>query len=77
MNAADEALRPLRAMLEAEDYHLTVTRGDRLRLAVTAGAGACDYCLLPKSTFSALAREHLARAGLGDDVELEVVYPDD
>jgi hypothetical protein len=77
VNTAEEALRPLQAMLEAEDYHLTVTTGDRIRVVVTAGGGACDACLVPRSTLAALARDHLGRAGIADDVELDVVYPDD
>ncbi|MDA8044968.1 MAG: hypothetical protein M0Z30_06995 [Actinomycetota bacterium] len=79
MGSVDDVLRPLGDMLAAEDYHLASTTLDdgSLRLTVTAGPGACSYCLIPKTTFAAIAQDHLDRAGMAPEIPIEVVYPED
>ncbi len=79
MSTIDEALEPMKAMLEAEDYHLIVTAGEDalVRLTVEPGPAACSYCLVSKSTLRSIAVDHLSRAGLPTDMNLEITYPDD
>ena len=69
----------MKAMLAAEDYHLTVTtgRGGSIQLTVAAGPGACSYCLVPKSTLKSIALDRLSSAGLPGDPEIEILCPDD
>ena len=79
MGSLDEVLKPIGDMLAAEDYKLVSSALDdgSLRLTVTAGPDACTYCLIPKTTFVAIARDHLERAGLTPDGPIEVIYPED
>jgi hypothetical protein len=76
--AVQEALEPVVRMLAVEDYHLTVSGGDdAIRLEITAGGEACSYCLVSKSTLRSVALDHMAKAGLPDDLEVDIVYPED
>lgn len=79
MSDVDDALEPVRSMLEAEGFRLTVTGGEGspIVLSVTAGPEACEYCLVPKSTLRAIALDKLAGHGAGGSVDIEVVYPED
>lgn len=74
-----KALTPLQEMLAAEDYRLWIGKSASpiLRLTVTAGPSACAYCLVPKATLTAIARDHLARAGVSPEMAIEVIYPED
>jgi len=73
-----EALEPVVRMLAVEDYHLSVSGGDdAIRLEITAGGEACSYCLVSKSTLLSVALDHMTKAELPDDLEVDIVYPDD
>jgi Fe-S cluster biogenesis protein NfuA len=64
--------------LAVEDYHLAVSGGDdAVQLQITAGEGACSYCLVSKSTLRSIAVDHMTKAGLPSDLEVDIVYPDD
>jgi hypothetical protein len=71
----EEALRPVGELLAADGFRLSVgpTVGDGVRLTVTAGPDACAYCLVPETTFAAIALQHLRDRGLS--ARLEIVYP--
>jgi predicted TIM-barrel fold metal-dependent hydrolase len=75
--AVREALAPLVRTLAADGYRLEVVAlaGDRARLDVRAGEGACEDCLVPKDVFIGIAFDRLVRAGL--ELALEVSYPAD
>jgi hypothetical protein len=76
--AVQEALEPVVRMLAVEDYHLTVSGGDdAIRLEITAGGEACSYCLVSKATLRSVALDHVTKAGLPDDLEVDIVYPGD
>jgi hypothetical protein len=71
--AVDEAaLDRIRQSLAAEDYELQVAvRDDGAAVAIAAGPGACEDCLVPKD----LMRAMLAPA-LGVPAEtIELAYP--
>jgi hypothetical protein len=73
-----EALEPVVRMLAVEDYHLSITGVDEtIRLEITAGNEACSYCLVSKTTLRSIALDHMAKAGLPSDLEVDIVYPDD
>jgi len=76
--AVKEALEPVVRMLAVEDYHLSVSGGDdAIQLEITAGGKACSYCLVSKPTLRSIALDHMAKAGLPNDLEIGIVYPDD
>jgi len=76
--AVQEALEPVVRMLAGEDYHLSVSRGDdAIQLEITAGEEACSSCLVSKSTLRSIALDHMTKAGLPNDLEVGIVYPDD
>lgn len=66
-------------MLAAEDYMLVVSTvdGGPVRLAVEAGPGACSYCLVPMATLRQITLDHLSKAGLPIDLDIEITYPED
>ena len=73
-----EALEPVVRMLAVEDYHLSVSGGDgAIQLEITAGEEACSYCLVSKSTLRSIALDHMTKAGLPSNLEVDIVYPDD
>jgi hypothetical protein len=75
----DDALDPIRSMLAAEGFELSISGGEGspIVLSVAAGPDACEYCLVPKATLRAIALDKLAGRGLGGSLEIEVVYPED
>jgi hypothetical protein len=76
--AVQEALEPVVRMLAVEDYHLSVSGGDEaIQLEITAGKEACSYCLVSKSTLRSIALDHMTKAGLSNDLEVGIVYPED
>jgi Fe-S cluster biogenesis protein NfuA len=78
LNAIQEALEPVVRMLAVEDYHLSISGGDdAIQLEISAGEGACSYCLVSKTTLRSIALDHMTKAGLPDDLEVGIVYPDD
>jgi hypothetical protein len=65
-------------VLGVEDYHLSVSGGDdAIRLEITAGGEACSYCLVSKSTLRSVALDHMTKAGLPNNLGVDIVYPDD
>jgi hypothetical protein len=65
-------------LLAVEDYHLAVSgRDDGVQLQITAGEGACSYCLVSKSTLRPIALDHITQAGLPSDLDVGIVYPQD
>jgi hypothetical protein len=73
-----EALQPVVRMLAVEDYHLSISGADdTIHLEITAGDEACSYCLVSKSTLRSIALDHMSKAGLSSDLEVDIVYPDD
>jgi hypothetical protein len=50
---------------------------DAIRLEISAGADACSYCLVSKLTLRSIALDHMTKAGLPDDLEIDIIYPDD
>jgi hypothetical protein len=78
LNAIQEALEPVVRMLAVEDYHLSISGGDgAIQLQISAGEAACSYCLVSKATLRSIALDHIAKAGLPNDLEVGIVYPDD
>ncbi len=78
LTAVQEALEPVVRMLAVEDYHLSVSGGDdAIQLKITAGEEACSYCLVSKATLRSIALDHMTKAGLANNVEVGIVYPDD
>ncbi|RVU20901.1 hypothetical protein EOT10_26535 [Streptomyces antnestii] len=69
-----DALAQVRRTLEADGFHLDARKdGDRLHVTVTADAGTCGDCLVPKDVL----RQILQRA-LGIPAEsVDVTYPND
>jgi hypothetical protein len=78
LNAIQEALEPVVRMLAVEDYHLSISGGDgAIQLQISAGEAACSYCLVSKATLRSIALDHMSKAGLPNDLEVGIVYPDD
>jgi hypothetical protein len=78
LTAVQEALEPVVRMLAVEDYHLSITGGDdAIQLQIAAGESACSYCLVSKSTLRSIAVDHMAKAGLPNNLEVGIVDPDD
>ena len=78
LTAVQQALEPVVRMLAVEDYHLSVSEGDdAIQLEITAGEEACSYCLVSKSTLRSIALDHMTKAGLPNNLEVGIVYPDD
>jgi hypothetical protein len=78
LHAIQEALEPVVRMLAVEDYHLSISGGDEaIQLQISAGEAACSYCLVSKATLRSIALDHMTKAGLPDDLEVGIVYPDD
>ena len=76
--AVQEALEPVVRMLAVEDYHMSVSGGDdAIQLKITAGGEACSYCLVSKATLRSIALDHMTKAGLANNVEVGIEYPDD
>jgi Fe-S cluster biogenesis protein NfuA len=76
--AVQEALEPVVRMLAVEDYHISVSGGDdAVQLEISAGEGACSYCLVSKSTLRSIALDHMTKAGLPNNLEVAIVYPND
>lgn len=75
--ALHAALQPTRTGLEVAGFQLALQEvGGRLQMKVTAGEGACEDCLVPKSLFRQMANDEIRQAGLSP-VELDVLYPID
>lgn len=56
----DAGLRTMRAALEADGYLLDVTEdGERLDARISAGPGACEDCLVPKTIMRAMLQQAL------------------
>ena len=73
-----EALEPVVRMLAVEDYHLAVSGGDEaIRLEISAGGEACSYCLVSKLTLRSMALDYMTKAGLPNNLEIDIIYPDD
>jgi hypothetical protein len=78
LHAIQEALEPVVRMLAVEDYHLSISGGDEaIQLQISAGEAACSYCLVSKATLRSIALDHMTKAGLPNDLEVGIVYPDD
>lgn len=78
LTVVQEALEPVVRMLAVEDYHLSITGGDEaIRLQIAAGESACSYCLVSKATLRSIALDHMTKAGLPNNLEVGIVYPDD
>ena len=74
-----EALSSLRAMLEADDYHLVLGEdGPNVLVAeITAGPSACADCLVPKDIMRSHFESELCKVmGFGLP-EIRLVYPTD
>ncbi|WP_425826362.1 hypothetical protein [Streptomyces fractus] len=68
------ALAKAAAPLEADGFHLDAREaGDRLQVTVTADAGTCGDCLVPKDVL-----RHILQGALGVPTDrIDVVYPAD
>ncbi len=74
MTIDESALAGLRNTLEADDYRMAVTEsGDRVEVTITAGAEACDDCLVPKPIMRNILH---AALGVPEDA-IVLVYPAD
>jgi hypothetical protein len=73
----EEALGPLGELLAADGFRLSVgtTAAGTALLTVTAGPHACADCLVPESTFEAIALKHLRDRGLSKGIE--IAYPEE
>jgi hypothetical protein len=74
---ARAALQVLREGLAVDGYSLELqeVRG-RLVLSITAGAGACRECLIPKEALAGLATDMLREAGvLSSGSSVDTNYP--
>jgi hypothetical protein len=78
LTAIQEALQPVVRMLAVEDYHLSISGSeDAIQLEISAGEAACSYCLVSKTTLRSIALDHMTKAGLPNDLEVGIVYPED
>jgi hypothetical protein len=70
------ALAPMRQQLAMDGYdmHARVSDRDVLHVGVTAGADACEDCLVPKEVFATMLADQIASAGIVVD-SVEVSYP--
>lgn len=60
------------ATLAADGYHLQVAEaGDRVRVAITAGPGACADCLVPENLMRGILGQAL---GVPEDT-IDLTYP--
>ena len=60
------------ATLAADGYHLTVAEaGDRVRVTITAGPGACADCLVPENLMRGILGQTL---GVPEDA-IDLTYP--
>ena len=60
------------ATLAADGYHLRIAEaGDRVRVTITAGPGACADCLVPENLMRGLLGQAL---GVPDDT-IDLTYP--
>jgi hypothetical protein len=73
----EQTLAELRSMLEADGYllelHPPSDADGVLMLRVTAGAEACEECLVPIGLFQEIVAQHLGRSGFRG--AFVVVYP--
>lgn len=77
VDAARKALKPTQMGLEAAGFSLALEERDgKLRLTIAAGAGACEDCLIPKSTMRTIVTDEMRAAGLSP-LDLDLVYPID
>ena len=62
----DTALAPMRQQLAMDGYdlHARVSNSDILHVEVTAGADACEDCLVPKEVFATMLADQVASAGI-------------
>ena len=61
------------ATLAADGYHLQIAEaGDRVRVTITAGPGACADCLVPENLMRGILGQALGVSG--DSIDL--TYPE-
>jgi hypothetical protein len=77
--AIDKALASLRAMLEADDYHLVlVEEGANVLVAeIAAGPSACADCLVPKELMRCHFESALRKVVEFGMPEIRLIYPGD
>jgi hypothetical protein len=73
------ALAPLRAMLAADGYELSLRKeaGNTVRAMISAQSQACGECLVPKPMMQEYFDEALRSAPLATRPEITLVYPTD
>jgi Fe-S cluster biogenesis protein NfuA len=70
----EETLRPLTRGLEADGYGVEVAEeSGRLQLRVIAREGACEDCLVPRSTMLEIISGRLGHLYARDDIDIQ--YP--
>ena len=73
--AVDTAVEITRTMLQQDGYDVRLERASpgELHLAIIAGPGACDECLVPKEILSGIIEANLPPEMAGTRVKL--TYP--
>lgn len=73
---ARELLGGLQQSLEGDGYRLSIESADPgIKVIVTAGADACEECLVPQAMFEKIVSKTLEKCGLVVG-EIEVAYPE-
>lgn len=74
----EAALEPMRRQLRLDGYdlHAELDLGDVLKILVTAGADACEDCLVPREVFATMVADQVASAGMTVG-GVDVTYPAD
>lgn len=72
-----EALAPVKAMLEVDDYrlHVRMKSPSAIIAEIRAGPDACPACLVPKTMMTLYFEKALVQAGATGISDIELVYP--
>ena len=77
ISALSAVLQPVSVALAADGYELSAAlESGALKVAIAAGPGACEDCLVPKAMMRDMIKSVLSDAGV-ETAEFELSYPNE